>query len=119
MALFTAAAVLMMAQAPVATDVAYEDLVAQRNDAAIERIEANERLDRDDPARLINLGIAHAREGREDEARRMFQAVARNDTAVRLELAGGGWIDSRDLARRAIRLLDRGEFAPASRVTMR
>lgn len=119
MALFTVATVLLMAQAPAAPDVASEDLLAQKNVAAIERIEANDRLDKDDPARLINLGIAHAREGREEEARDMFRAVARSESTVRLELAGGGWVDSDELARRALHLLDRGVFAPGSRVTMR
>jgi len=109
----------MLAQGGIAVDVASEDLIAQRNEAAIERIEANDRLDRSDPARLINLGIAHAREGRVREARAMFREVAGSDTALRLELAGGEWIDSRDLARRALRMLDRGEFSETSRVTMR
>lgn len=119
MTILAGAAALMLAQSGVAVDVASEELMAQHNEAAIERIEANERLDRDDPARLINLGIAHAREGRVREARRMFREVAGNDTALRLELAGGEWIDSRDLARRALRMLDRGEFSGPSRVTMR
>lgn len=119
MAFITAAAMLLMAQAPAAADVASDELLAQKNQAAIERIEANDRLDDDDPARLINLGIAHAREGREDEARDMFRAVVRSESAVRLELAGGGWVDSDELARRALHLLDSGAFASGSRVTMR
>lgn len=119
MAFITVASVLLMAQAPAAPDVASEDLLAQENETAIERIEANDRLDGDDPARLINLGIAHAREGREDEARNMFRAVARSEATMRLELAGGEWIDSGDLARRALRLLDSGAFAATGRMTMR
>lgn len=113
------ATVLMLAQGGSAPDVAAGELMAQRNQAAIEQIEANDRLERDDPARLINLGIAHAREGREQQARRMFRQVAGGETAMRLELAGGEWADSRDLARRALRMLDRGEFADRSRMTMR
>lgn len=119
MFILAGAAALMLAQGGVAMDVASDELIAQRNEAAIVRIEANDRLDRDDPARLINLGIAHAREGRVREARRMFREVAGSDTALRLELAGGEWIDSRDLARRALRMLDHGEFSGRSRVTMR
>lgn len=116
MALFTIAAVLLMAPASTAPDVASEDLLAQNNEAAIERIETNRRLDESDPARLINLGIAHARE---DEAREMFRAVARSEATVRLELTGGEWVDSGDLARRALRMLDSGVFAPSGRMTMR
>lgn len=119
MDILTGVAVLALSQGGVAMDVASNELIAQRNEAAIERIEANDRLERDDPARLINLGIAHAREGRVEEARQMFREVATSDAAVRLELAGGEWIDSRDLARRALRMLDRGEFGGRSRVTMR
>lgn len=119
MALFTIAAVLLMAPASTAPDVASEDLLAQNNEAAIERIETSRRLDESDPARLINLGIAHAREGREDEAREMFRAVARSEATVRLELTGGEWVDSGDLARRALRMLDSGVFAPSGRMTMR
>ncbi|WP_374406444.1 hypothetical protein [Pelagerythrobacter sp.] len=119
MALVTIAAVVLMAQGATAPDVAYRDLLAQKNGAAIERIETNDRLESDDPARLINLGIAHAREGHEEEARAMFRAVARSESTVRLELAGGEWVDSGDLARRALRLLDSGAFAPAGRMTMR
>lgn len=119
MTILLGAVALALTQSSVAADVAYEDLVAHRNEVAIERIEENERLDNDDPARLINLGIAHAREGRVHEARRMFREVASSDAAMRLELSGGEWIDSRDLARRALRMLDRGEFAERSRMTMR
>lgn len=119
MAILTGAAAILLAQSGAMMDVAAHELMAQHNEAAIERIETNDRLDRDDPARLINLGIAHAREGRIGEARRMFREVAGSDAAVRLELAGGEWIDSRDLARRALRMLERGEFSASGRVTMR
>lgn len=119
MSILAGAVALMLAQGGAALDVASEELIAERNEVAIERIEANDRLDRDDPARLINLGIAHAREGRVQEARQMFRKVAGSDAAMRLELTGGEWVDSRDLARRALRMLDRGEFASHSRMTMR
>ena len=55
----------------------------------------------------------------EADARRLFRAAAQDDTPVRLEVAAGDWIDSRELARRALRMLERGEFAPTSRMTMR
>ena len=47
------------------------------------------------------------------EARAMFEAAAQNDTRYRLETASGEWMDSRDLARRALAMLDKGEFASA------
>ena len=100
-------------------DVAYEELALGENNAAIERIEQNAELDRDDPARLINLGIAHAREGDAPAARAMFTAAARNEQRFQLETAQGEWMDSRDLARRALVMLDRGEFRSDGRVASR
>lgn len=102
---------LVLAQAPVATvDVAFADLSAGRNNAAISRIESNADLARTDPARLINLGVAYAREGRSDDARAMFRAAVRARDGVMLETATGQWVDSRDLARTALAMLDRGAF---------
>lgn len=120
MSLLVASAVLAIAtQGAPPADVAFEELAANRNQAAISALEADRSIDRDDPARMINLGIAYAREGREADARRLFRAAAQDDTPVRLEVAGGDWIDSRELARRALRMLERGEFAPTRRMTMR
>lgn len=97
--------------APIAAaEVGYVELSAGRNDAAIARIEANHDLAEGDPARLINLGIAHAREGRANEARAMFRAALRARDSVQLETATGTWVDSRDLARTAIAMLDQGAF---------
>ncbi len=110
----------IVAQAPVpAPDVAYWHLARGLNEAAIERIEANGDLAADDPARLINLGIAHAREGRADEARALFRAALRDAESVRLETATGDWRDSRTLARIALRMLDDGEFGSGVRLAAR
>lgn len=95
---------------PVAADVGFVELSAGRNEAAIARIEANPDLAENDPARLINLGIAHAREGRADAARTLFRAALRARDSVQLETATGTWIDSRDLARTAMAMLDQGAF---------
>jgi len=105
---------LIAAQAPVqavAIEVAYDELAAGDAIAAIERIEGSDARDGDHPARLINLGIAYARVGRDAEARAMFQAAERSEERYRLETATGDWVDSRDLARRALAMLDKGEFA--------
>ena len=122
MALATAAVALLMAQAPAqaidSVDVAVEELEANRNEAAISRIEANTALDANDPARLINLGIAHAREGDAAKARAMFEAASDGDR-LQLETADGNWVDSRNLARRALAMLERGEFRTQSRTAMR
>jgi len=120
MSLTTIFASAIIAQAPVpAPDVAYWELVRGENQAAIERIEANGDLARDDPARLINLGIAHAREGRVEEARALFRSAARSEDSARLETATGAWLDSRDLARTALQMLARGEFSTAMQMAAR
>lgn len=105
--------------APAAVDVAHDQLVAGRDDAAIARINANGALDREDPARLINLGVAHARQGDVATARAMFAAAARAGEAVYLETAEGDWVEARRLASRALAMLDRGEFAGSSRMASR
>ena len=49
----------------------------------------------------------------------MFTAAARNQQRYRLETAQGDWMDSRNLARRALAMLDRGEFRTNGRVASR
>ncbi len=93
------------------SDVAYEELSNDRNKAAIAKIEANTAVDAEHPARLINLGIAFAREGRFDEAEECFAGVFDSER-VQMETATGNWVDSHVLARRAIAELDRGAFGP-------
>ena len=115
----TMVAAVLMAQAPAQVEVGYEELAQGREAAAIATIESNEALEENDPARLINLGIAYARQGREDAAQAMFEAAATSAKRYDMETAAGKWVDSRDLARRALAMLDRGEFTDGSRMTMR
>lgn len=120
MALFQFMMTALAAQAaPVAVDVAKDDLVAGRDSAAIATIMANENLEESDPARLINLGIAHARQGETELARRLFEAALQSDEPVFLETAGGDWISAQRLARRAIAMLDGGVFAQTTLVASR
>ena len=100
-----AAAVTAM---PPADAVGYPELVAGRDDAAITVINTQERSD--DPARLINLGVAYARTGDTARARAMFRAAHTSEERVDLETASGEWVYSRVLARRALAMLDSGEF---------
>ena len=131
MTLATTLALMVLTQAPAQiadqadasriepVDVAFAELSVGENIAAIERIEQNAELDSDDPARLINLGIAQARQGDDIQARTMFTAAARHNDRYQLETAEGAWVDSRDLARRALAMLDRGEFRTNGRVASR
>ena len=119
MAIIASVALALMAQGPVEVvadphsdfDVGYEELVANDNAAARAAIEKCDELAADDPARLINHGIALARTGNYEAARADFAAAANARDSVELETADGKWVDSRRLARKALALLDKGEFA--------
>ena len=89
--------------------VGYEALMAGDNLRAIAEIEANRSLGQDDPARLINLGVAYARQGEEERARRLFESAIASSDQMELETAGGDWVYSRALARQALRMLDGGD----------
>ena len=98
-----------------AQDVAFEQLAEGRDAAAIVLIEGHN-PEAGDPARLINLGIAYARRGETEKARSLFEAAYHARDRVELETATGEWVDSRMLARQAIAMLDRGQFAPGSQI---
>lgn len=118
MTITAALLVALSAQAPVQAvdqvDVAYDELSAGQNEAAIREIEANAELERDDPSRLINLGVAHARKGDVESARAMFRAALFSEKRQVVETSSGEWIDSRVLARTAMARLDRGELEQAT-----
>lgn len=88
-------------------EVAYEDLAAGRTAQAIRAIEARLEADPDDPALLINLGAAYARQGDAARAAKAFQAAIDSDTRYELELNDGSWVDSRRAARDALDTLRR------------
>lgn len=120
MNILISAMVAVAAQTAVAApDVASEELVAGRDAAAISTIMTNVRLEETDPARLINLGVAHARRGEEGEARRYFEAAMQADATLFLETTQGRWIKARRIAARSLAMLDRGAFAEATMVASR
>ena len=93
-------------------DVAYQELVQGRNDAAIARIRANKRLASDDPSAMINLGAAYARKGMTREALDCYKTAQASRDRFELQLADGSWMDSRRAARIAsARLETSGTFA--------
>ncbi len=106
------------ATAPVRADVraeqatlAADQLAKGRTVNAIAALEKHIEAAPEDPALLINLGIAHAQEGNEQMARMMFERALVSPEPTELETAEGDTIDSRRLARKAMRMLERGEFA--------
>ena len=96
---------------PDSAESAYEQLAAGENDGAIERLEAALDQTPGDPALLINLGTAYAREGRMGEARDAFRNAISAEDRYRVQLADGSWEDLRKVARLALDSLDRTAFA--------
>ena len=82
-------------------DVAYQELSQGDPADAVAKLENALRLDRDDPAMLINLGTAYARLGMSDKALRAYNAAISSDERYQLELGNGRWMDSRAVALRA------------------
>ena len=78
-----------------------------------DEIEVAAVLDSGDPVQLLNRGVDLARQGETDRARAMFTRVADNRMRYQMETANGDWADSRNLARKALGMLDRGEFVPS------
>jgi len=99
-----------------ADDLAADRLSQGQHLRAIAILERELAQNPEDPALLINLGIAHAQRGDAATARESFEAAMSSPESIDLETANGSLMDSRRLARRALAMLDRGEFRPARNV---
>ena len=82
--------------------IGYDALVAGENDRAISQMMTNDRVSRNDPAKLINLGQAYARTGRTAEAEQLFNAAIQSRDDVDLILANGTVMNSKEAARLAL-----------------
>ncbi|TRD12023.1 hypothetical protein FGU71_09235 [Erythrobacter insulae] len=100
--------------APATAELGAASLVQGKSASAIQTIEPQLDETPHDPALLINMGIAFAQTGDDAKARSLFKAAMSSPEHFELETASGSTIDSRRLARRAIAMLDRGEFRPAN-----
>ncbi len=84
-----------------ALPVAYAELRAGENHAAVAKLTGETNLDARDPSRLINLGTAYARLGRTSDAVAAYDAALASPIRYDLELADGRYVDSRWAARTA------------------
>ena len=91
-------------------DIASEALQSGRSGEAIAALERARAKHSDDPAVLINLGVAYAHRGDDLKARNLFKAAMDSRTVIDLETADGDAMSSRHLARKALSMLSRGEF---------
>jgi len=91
-------------------DLAAQTLAAGREDEALATLQRATAANPHDPAVLINLGIAYAHKGDDAKARAAFESALNCHEVVELDTADGNVTDSRRLARKAIKMLERGEF---------
>jgi Flp pilus assembly protein TadD len=115
LALTPAAARELVADGVTVLPVAFDELRSGRTEAAITKLQAESDLSMRDPSRLINLGTAYARQGRDAEAATMFRAAIASPIRYDLELANGDYMDSRWAARTALAQL---ESRPRGTVTI-
>lgn len=111
--------VALLAQAPVVVtansggqdrlDVAYEELRAQDNGTALRKLEALRAIEDRDPSVLLNLSVAYARLGREQEAKELLARVLSGADRHYVQLGDGRWVDSRRAARMGLALLSSGQ----------
>ncbi|TAD76175.1 MAG: hypothetical protein EAY70_09885 [Sphingomonadales bacterium] len=95
-------------------ELAVQPLAAGKADKALAMLEKASAADPHDAAVLINLGIAYAQAGEDGKARTAFEQALACHEVVELDTADGNATDSRRLARKAIKMLERGEFRPAA-----
>lgn len=91
-------------------ELAAQTLAAGQEDEALATLIRATAANPHDPAVLINLGIAYAHKGDEAKARTAFEAALACHEVVELDTADGTATDSRRLARKALKMLERGEF---------
>ena len=96
-----------------ATEFAADLIMAGDKQKALIRLEQRLEAAPNDPAILINLGIAYAQMGYDSKARASFEDALACPKPQELAIADGRTLDSRRLARQALQMLDRGEFRPS------
>jgi Tfp pilus assembly protein PilF len=112
-------AVLQLEPAAAEGELAAQPLALGRAEQALAMLENASAADPHDAAVLINLGIAYAQMGHETKARAAFEQALACHEVVELQTADGSATDSRRLARKALKMLERGEFRTAQQFTYR
>ena len=76
----------------------YAELVAGDAAGAIRSIKADTNVAHDDPAQMLNLGLAYERSGDFDSAERLYSSVLTRTRPTQLVLSNGAVVSSHDLA---------------------
>ncbi len=85
----------------------FEALMANDNEMALRQIQCAKSVPHNDPARLINLGRAHARLGNDGQARQAFEAAANCKEHFDIILSNGKVMNSRKAAMLSLQSLKR------------
>jgi Tfp pilus assembly protein PilF len=83
-------------------ELGYDALMAGDNQRAAQQILAHADENTSDPAKLLNLGRAYQRMGRNADAIRMFQSAITSRDIFEVELADGTIMSSREAAKIAL-----------------
>jgi Tfp pilus assembly protein PilF len=83
-------------------ELGYDALMAGDNQRAAQQILAHADENTSDPAKLLNLGRAYQRMGRNADAIRMFQSAITSRDIFDVELADGTIMSSREAAKIAL-----------------
>ncbi len=106
-AVFGALAALTIACPAVAGDaeinypkgsLGYTQLTTGDNEGAIRAIKSDTNVRHDDPAQMLNLGLAYERTGDYANARHLYGTVLTQTRSTKLVLSNGAVVDSHDLA---------------------
>ena len=85
----------------------FEALMANDNETALRQIQSAKSVPQNDPARLINLGRAHARLGNLTQAQQAFEAAANCKEHFDIVLSNGKVMNSRKAAMLSLQSLKR------------
>lgn len=88
----------------------FAELVAGDNEGAIRSMKADANVAHDDPARLLNLGLAYERSGDFQTAQTYYSAVLTRTRPAQLVLSNGAVVDSHELATGGLKRVD-GQMA--------
>ena len=84
----------------------YSELVSGDNEAAIRSIKSDTNVRHDDPAQMLNLGLAYERMGDLASARQLYGDVLSQTRSAKLVLSNGAVVDSHDLASNGLNRVD-------------
>jgi Tfp pilus assembly protein PilF len=87
-------------------DLAFDALSQGRTSEAIQQLRLSQAMKDGEPAALINLGSAYAKQGQVEKARWAYRRALTSDIRADVQLSDGTWTDSRRAALMALEKLN-------------